>query len=141
MYIDGEFETNNDVEKGTEAHEKAAQRSDRIDVMEDIPEFESPPRNLIFYSEELMLSGALDAIKQRNGEWIPFEAKKSSAPDSQRPQHWHGFMLTPGAWCNDQVQVIGQMYILRGSGYSCSRASIYYIGSHTHTVINGMMSV
>ena len=24
MYIDGEFETNNDVEKGTEAHEKAA---------------------------------------------------------------------------------------------------------------------
>ena len=74
MYIDGEFETNNDVEKGTEAHEKAAQRSDRIDVMEDIPEFESPPRNLIFYSEELMLSGALDAIKQRNGEWIPFEA-------------------------------------------------------------------
>ena len=96
MYIDGEFETNNDVAKGTEAHEKAARRSDRIDVIEDIPGFEPPPRNLIFHSEGLMLSGTLDAIKQRDGEWIPFEAKKSSAPDSQRPQHWHGFMLTPG---------------------------------------------
>lgn len=86
MYVDGEFESNNDVDKGTEAHEKAEQRSDRISFSEIMPEYELPPKNLFFYSEDLMLVGVLDAIKQKDGEWIPFEAKNSAAPSDKQPQ-------------------------------------------------------
>ncbi|MDY4066758.1 CRISPR-associated endonuclease Cas1 [Bullifex sp.] len=94
-----------------------------------------PPKNLVFYSEELLLCGELDAIKQRDGEWIPFEARKSSAPSRTQPQQWHGYVLTPGAWYNDQLQVIGQMYLLRENSYLCSKASIYYRENKTHTII------
>lgn len=159
MYVEGIFIDNDDTEAGTDAHEKASKRGGQIrriqnkpaesellaeitvnaaenENLDSLPELnDNPPKNLKFGDEQKKIVGVLDAIEQRDGRWIPVESKKSASPDSENPVFWEDYELQPGAWYNDQLQLAGQIYLLRMNGYVCDSGILYYRGNRRRVEI------
>lgn len=141
MYVEGIFVSNADVDEGSEAHERAAVRSDRIrrKSKEEIVPHQSTgddtesiwpvvPKNLKFGNGKNLV-GVLDAIEIAQGKLIPVEAKKSASPESG-PIFWQQYELPAIAWYNDQLQILAQIKLLRENGYVCDEGIIYYRENH-----------
>lgn len=131
MYVQGLFEESLDTLEGRLAHGKRlaktkAGKSETENDEKAVPWRADLVREMILSSEELGVVGKFDVILEDAGDLIPVEVKHGPSPDGAAPFQVGPHQLTGEAWGNDQVQLGGQMALLREAGHSCARGRIYY---------------
>jgi CRISPR-associated protein Cas1 len=128
MHVQGFFEESPDTIEGTAQHQRAEARRKKGSISgEDM--WGQAPLSLYLGNEELDIVGKLDAIAFEDGNWVPVEAKHSSAPDRRELFHYFEFSLAGNAWPNDQIQLCAQGLLLRGNGYCSDFGYLYYRGN------------
>lgn len=137
MAVQGVMVKSAEVLEGTAQHERAEGRRKKGEVQEaeDAPPW-ALPRNLHLEWPEQGLTGRLDVVKAEDGALVPVEAKRGSAPDPARRVHWEGLELPSGAWPGDQVQVMGQILLLRANGYPVRHGELYYRADRRHVKVH-----
>jgi len=78
--------------------------------------------------------GRLDMIELGGDEVVAVEAKRGSAPATDR-HRWQDFELPHRAWPPDVAQLGLYMAALRDAGLPCSEGRLFYRGNGVHTVI------
>lgn len=128
MHVQGLFEESADTVEGRAQHDRAEKRR-RPGRMASDELWELAPQSLRLGDETLGITGVLDTIKHEDGQWIPVEAKHSSAPDGTIDFTFLDYMLSGSAWPNDQIQLCAQGLLLRANGYSCDYGYLFYRGN------------
>lgn len=133
MAVQGVMLKSAEVLEGTSQHERAElkRRKGAVGTSEAQPPW-TLPRNLHLEWPAEDLTGRLDVVKAEDGCLVPVEAKHGAAPDPGRSITWSGIELAQGSWAGDQVQVMGQIMLLRANGYPAQHGELYYRGSRTH---------
>ena len=108
MFVEGEMVVNEHVLEGTFQHERAHEAG-----VEHAGEDETRRRVYVF-SHRLRLTGFVDLLEERAGEWAPVEYKR-------------GHM---GRWTNDEVQLCAQALCLEEQlGQPIQHGYVFYFGS------------
>jgi CRISPR-associated protein Cas1 len=128
MHVQGLFEESADTVEGKAQHERAEKRR-RPGQMAPDELWGQAPRSLRLGDEQYMITGVLDTIKHEDGQWVPVEAKHSSAPDGSQSFHYKDYELDGSAWPNDQIQLCAQGLLLRANGYPCTYGYLFYRGN------------
>mgnify|MGYP000719462869 CR=1 FL=1 len=140
MYVQELFEENVDTITGRIAHRKRLSRSKAVrsagkregtleEGNEETPWPEGMVNEMTLYSEILGIHGKFDVILDEGTEQIPVEVKKGEAPSGDAPFFIGPASLKASAWPNDQIQLAGQIALLRETGHQCNVGRIYYRGS------------
>lgn len=139
MAVQGVMVKSAEVLEGTAQHDRAESRRKKDVIQTSEEELPWPlPRNLHLEWPEQGLTGRLDVVKAEDGALVPVEAKRGSAPDPARSINWEGLALHPGAWAGDQVQVMGQIQLLRANGYPAHHGELYYRADRRHVKVHPM---
>jgi len=136
MYVQGLFEENLDTLSGTLDHQRRLNKSKAASSPEEGKEKTVPwrsdlVREFSLSSESMGIFGKFDVILSEGEEIVPVEVKRGPAPGGTGQFNIGPHPLPGYAWGNDQVQLAGQMALLREAGYSCSRGRIYYRQTET----------
>lgn len=75
-------------------------------------------RSVLLSSTRLGLVGRIDLLEGDDGEVVPVDYKKGTAPD-----------VPGGAYEPERVQVAALGLLLRDNGYACSRGALWFAGS------------
>lgn len=130
MYVQGLFDDSADTVEGTAQHERrrARKKQDAADddAPEEVPWPKEQTKELTLSDDGLGLVGKFDVLIEKGDQIVPIEDKHGTPPDAGRPITLGGFTLCDGIWSNDQIQVAGQMALLRANGYRCEGARVYY---------------
>ncbi len=131
MYVQGLFEESIDTLEGRLAHGKRLARTKAGSVPQEGGESELPwrsdlVRELTLASDSIGIMGKFDVILEDSLGLVPVEVKRGPAPDGTTAFQVGPHQLKGHAWGNDQVQLAGQMALLREAGHSCTRGRIYY---------------
>ncbi len=137
MAVQGVMVKNAEVVEGTSQHARAEARRKKgaIEAGDDEPPWVLP-KNLHLEWQEEELTGRLDVVKAEDGSLVPVEVKRGAAPDSGRPITWNGTEFASGAWSGDQVQVMGQIMLLRTNGYPVGHGELYYRANRKHVRVD-----
>lgn len=127
---------NAEVVEGKAQYARAESRRSKsaVDAGDDQPPWMFP-RNLHLEWAEQDLVGRLDAVEVEGGLLVPVESKRGKAPDQDRVIRWESFDLQRGAWPGDQIQVMGQILLLKANGYPIGHGELYYRESRTRVRI------
>ncbi len=131
MYVQEQFEESIDTLQGSIAHNKRLSKTKAGSSPKQDQEVSSPwradsVRELTLSSETLGITGKFDVIVEDASGLIPVEVKRGPAPTGTSLFRVGPYELVGLAWGNDQVQLAGQIALLREAGYSCSRGRVYY---------------
>lgn len=108
MFVEAEMVVNEHVLEGTFQHERAHEAGVEREG-EDIT-----LRRVYVYSHRLRLTGFVDLLEEREGEWAPVEYKKGRM----------------GRWTNDEVQLCAQALCLEEQmGPPIRHGYVFYFGS------------
>ncbi len=134
MYVQGIFSDSVETLSGTISHQKRLTKTKAAKELKKSSEESKTPtpwrmdvvREMILSSESLGITGKFDVILENNDEIIPVEVKRGSAPDGKSPFIVGQFELSSDAWGNDQLQLAGQIVLLRDAGHNCCKGKLYY---------------
>lgn len=131
MYVQGLFEESIDTLEGRLAHKKRLLKSKATSSHDKgtekiVPWRSDMVRELVLSSESLRISGKFDAIVSEQGDVVPVEFKHGPAPDGERKFMVGPYQLSSCAWGNDQVQLAGQIALLKEAGHCCHKGKLYY---------------
>jgi CRISPR-associated protein Cas1 len=130
MYVQGLFEESIDTLEGRLAHKRLlkskATSSHEKGAEKIVPWRSDMVRELVLSSESLRISGKFDAIVSEQGDAVPVEFKHGPAPDGERKFMVGPYQLSSCAWGNDQVQLAGQIALLKEAGHCCHKGKLYY---------------
>jgi len=131
MYVQEQFEENVDTLEGSAAHRKRLTKTKAGSIAKGEGDASAPwpndlVRKLSLSSDALGIVGKFDVVIEESGELIPVEVKRGAAPDGAAPFQVGPHQLMGIAWPNDQVQLAGQIALLREVGYRCTRGRLYY---------------
>lgn len=132
MYVQGLFDESRDTLEGRIAHTKRVSKTKAAAPVEpEVQETTSPwradlVRELTLSSERIGITGKFDIVLETFDEIVPVEIKHGPAPVGNAPFQVGPYRLEGNAWGNDQVQLAGQIALLREAGYSCQRGRLYY---------------
>ncbi len=131
MYVQEQFEESIDTLEGRIAHGKRLSKTKAGAGEAENSEAASPwpadlVREMTLSSHDLGIVGKFDVVLEDSGGLIPVEVKRGPAPDGKAPFEVGPCELMGVAWGNDQVQLAGQMALLREAGHPCSRGRLYY---------------
>lgn len=108
MFVEGEMVVNEYVLEGTFEHERAHEAGVEHDG-EAVT-----LRRVYVYSHQLRLTGFVDLLEERAGEWAPVEYKRGRI----------------GRWTNDEVQLCAQALCLEEQlGQPIRHGYVFYFGS------------
>lgn len=108
MFVEGEMLVNEHVLTGTFQHERAHEAGVEHDGDE------VTLRRVYVHSDRLRLTGFVDLLEERAGEWTPVEYKKGHA----------------GRWVNDEVQLCAQALCVEEQvGRPIDHGFVFYFGS------------
>ncbi|QUW04738.1 CRISPR-associated endonuclease Cas1 [Chloracidobacterium validum] len=120
-YVQREWATNLDVLQGRYVHRRVDQAAGRVPRAEAVTaEVAIHARSVEIGSEELGAVAVIDVLESDDGQLVPVDYKKGSAPD-----------LPEGAWEPERIQVCLQGLLLRANGYVSNYGVIYYVGDKT----------
>jgi len=136
MYVQGIFEESRDTVEGRLDHKKRQSRGqigskDNDPMEKPVPWRSDLVRELVLSSESIGITGKFDVLVSENGEVVPVEIKHGPAPDGSGKFIVGPYSLKAEAWGNDQVQLGGQIALLREAGHPCERGRLYYRQTHT----------
>jgi CRISPR-associated protein Cas1 len=135
-HVQGLFRESADTVKGSYQHKRS--EADRPKVRRKAGAKDAPPpeepseqttlftKNLALSSEELGITGKLDAVEEEGEHWAPVENKHSAGPSGDKPFEVEGRALSGEAWPNDQIQLCAQALLLRSHGLRSEFGYIYY---------------
>jgi CRISPR-associated protein Cas1 len=144
-HVQGIFVESAETVEGSGQHERAARRGkvrrkddDRepaADAAEASPPWDSLiPRSMEFTSQAWGVHGRLDLVELTGDEVVAVEAKRGSAPATDR-HRWQEFELPHRAWPADVAQLGLYMAVLRDAGLACAEGRLFYRGNGVHTVV------
>lgn len=132
MYVQNLFEESLETLEGRIAHSKrltktkAATEPDENETVPVSPWRSELIHELTLSSDGIGIVGKFDILLESAEEVVPVEVKHGPAPEGGTPFQVGPYVLVPHAWGNDQVQLAGQMALLREAGYTCRCGRIYY---------------
>ena len=136
MYVQEQFRESSDTVEGTLAHRKRLSKTKAGSRPEEDGEAAVPwpadvVRAMTLSSDSLGIVGKFDVILEEATGLIPVEVKRGPAPDGTSPFRVGPYELKGIAWGNDQVQLAGQIALLREAGHPCSMGRLYYRKTRT----------
>lgn len=133
MYVQGLFEESVDTLEGRIAHSKRLTRTKAATSFSgeenetwSLPWRQDLVREIILSSDKLRITGKFDVVLEERDGPVPVEVKHGPHPDGFAPFTVGPFQLKAEAWSNDQIQLAGQMALLREAGFNCDHGKIYY---------------
>lgn len=145
-HVQGIFVESAETVEGSGQHERAARRgkvrrkpggaADELEqAASDLPPWDAlAPRSMEWSAPGWGVHGRLDMIELGGDEVVAVEAKRGSAPATDR-HRWMDFELPHRAWPPDVAQLGLYMAALRDAGLPCSEGRLFYRGNGVHTVV------
>jgi len=128
MYVQGLFEESADTIEGSGQHNRRRAGGAKLAENERsvVPWSNRAVESLTLSDDTIGILGRFDAVVEESAQTIPVEYKHGAGPDARRLFRIGPFDVDGGAWPNDQIQVAAQMALLRGNGYVCEKARLFY---------------
>lgn len=131
MYVQGLFEDNLDTVAGRINHSKRMEKtksshSESPEEENAVPWSPALVRQITLSSEKLGITGKFDVVLTEGSAIVPVEVKRGHAPDGNQKFIVGHHELSGEAWGNDQVQLAGQVALLREAGHDCHMGRVYY---------------
>ncbi len=117
-WVEGVFAHNADTVEGALRHGSVDREPEELPPPAEVAEATgAAARSVQLSSDEYRLIAKMDLVEVTNGCVVPVDYKKGRPMDGADG---------PEAWPADRVQVGAQALILRGNGYRCDEAVLYY---------------
>lgn len=116
-WVEGVFAHSSDTVEGALRHEKLERKEDPLPAPEEAGDERIHSRSVELASDALRVVARIDLVEGEGGAVSPVDYKKGAPRDGDDG---------PEAWPADRAQVCVQALVLRGSGYDCREAIVYY---------------
>lgn len=124
-YVQQEWSHNTDTLEGRFVHRRVDQEKGRVPAAIDLSDqVKLHSRSVRIGSDALGVVAYIDLIEIENGQAIPVDYKRGTAPD-----------IAEGAWEPERVQVCLQGLLLRENGYSCDYGILYFAASQERVIV------
>jgi CRISPR-associated protein Cas1 len=126
MYVQGIFDNSADTVEGSAEHKRRKARKKAGGDGTETPWGSDAVAHLTLSCSIKGITGKFDVLLNVGDSVVPVEDKHGPAPDGRACFDIGGYELAPEVWYNDQMQLAGQMWLLRANGYSCKSGRVYY---------------
>jgi CRISPR-associated protein Cas1 len=124
-YVQQEWSHNTDTLEGRFVHRRVDQEKGRVPAATDLSDqVKLHSRSVRIGSDALGAVAYIDLIEIEDGQAIPVDYKRGTAPD-----------IAEGAWEPERVQVCLQGLLLRENGYSCNYGILYFAASQERVIV------
>jgi CRISPR-associated protein Cas1 len=125
-HVQQEWAHSADTLDGRFVHRRVDREEGGVPVAADLKDqVQLHSRSVLIGSERLGAVARIDLIEADDGQVVPVDYKRGTAPD-----------LPDGAWEPERVQVCLQGLLLRENGYECDYGVIYFAASQTRVTVD-----